>query len=91
MEEKDAAFSIVPESWLAPGPKLDTHAFDLEKGDGIGRIHKPRVTRRKKVSGGGIAILYNKSKSQINGAKKLVQGDIRLSVRQEESPETQEN
>ena len=44
---------------------MDTHALDLQKGDKIGLIHKPRVMTRKKVSGGGIAILYNKSRVKL--------------------------
>ena len=58
IQELDAAFAIVSESWLKEGNRLDHHLVDLECGEDLKIIHKSRKSKRGKTAGGGIAVVF---------------------------------
>ena len=67
MEELDVSFSVVTESWLVDGEKLDNDLIDLEAGSDIKILYKNRpakITKRykRRTAGGGVTILFNKKK-----------------------------
>ena len=69
IQELDAAFAIVSESWLKEGNRLDRHLIDLENGEDLKIIHKSRKSKRGKTAGGGTAIVFNKKKISLREYK----------------------
>ena len=61
-EELELDFALVTESWLRDGPQLRADIDDLNDGKNIDMITYNRKTRSKKTAGGGIALLFNKSR-----------------------------
>ena len=61
-EELDLNVAIISESWLKEGKKLRNDLDDLEFGSNLRTIHKSRKSRRGRTAGGGICIIFNKSK-----------------------------
>ena len=56
--ETDLTLMVVTETWLQEGRTLEDNVADLDLGAGLGLIHKGRRGKR----GGGVGILYKKSK-----------------------------
>ena len=68
--ELDLHFSLVTESWMRDGSRMEEDAEDLELGENIKLIHRNRLTRKKKkIAGGGVLIAYNKSKMSLTERK----------------------
>ena len=61
-DELDLHFSLMTESWLRDGFRLDQDVEDLELGKNIALIHKNRMSKKKKSVGGGDLIAYNRAK-----------------------------
>ena len=79
MQELDAAFSIVSESWLREGNRLDRHLIDLENGEDLKIIHKSRKSKRGKTAGGGVAIVFDKKRYHLKNTSLSVK-TLRSSV-----------
>ena len=60
--ELDLSFMLVSESWLKQGPILQKCLIDLDHAENLSIIHKSRVTRRGRNSGGGVCIVFDKTK-----------------------------
>ena len=56
---------MISESWLRDGENLQHDLVDLEEGQGLKMIMNNRKSRRGKVIGGGVAIVYNGSKIKL--------------------------
>ena len=63
--EFELSFALVPETWLVSGRTLERNVADLELGEEISIIHKNRGAKK----GGGVAILFNKSKCRLGEYK----------------------
>ena len=68
-DELDLHFSLINESWLKDGEKLEEDAQDLELGQNLKIFHRNRTLRRGKTAGGGVAILYDKSRIAMSERK----------------------
>lgn len=64
--ELELDVAIVAESWLKEGAAPNKDLTDLEHGEGIRVIHKSRKSQKGRNAGGGIAIVYNKSKIKLS-------------------------
>lgn len=53
---------IISESWLSPLSTKNKHFVDLECGENLQVLHKPRKSNKGKPCRGGIAIVFNKLK-----------------------------
>ena len=69
MEELDSSLSIITESWLKPGTRLNEDIVDLEKCSNIGLLHCSRRSRRGRNAGGGVAILFDRDKCNLKERK----------------------
>ena len=63
--ELDLAFMTVSETWLKDDSLSDQILRDLELGHGIGAICVNRKPRNGRNPGGGVAVLYKKSRIQL--------------------------
>ena len=64
MDMVGASITVVTESWLADGENLEVDLRELEFGTDLCVIYKNRPVRpssRRRTSGGGVAIIYNKT------------------------------
>lgn len=68
-KELDVSFAVISESWLKEGKDLSKDLVDLECGEGLKVIHKSRKSRRGRNVGGGIAIVYQKSRISLTERK----------------------
>ena len=59
--EYDLHVTIITESWMKDGHKLDEDKADLEMGKNIGVISRNRTSRRGRTAGGGVLIAFNKN------------------------------
>ena len=77
MEELDATLSIITESWLRSGSKLEDDLFHLEHGTNLKMIYRNRDRNGRavkrdsggKIRGGGVAIIYHKNKINLTELK----------------------
>ena len=61
-------FSVITESWLASGTELDNALAELENGTDLRMLYKNRPVKpssRRRTAGGGVAIVYDKSKCKL--------------------------
>ena len=63
-EEHELHFALISESWLKDGSVLDRDIIDLEHGSGLQIIYRnrPRRATSARAVGGGVSIIYNKSR-----------------------------
>ena len=88
--ELDLNVAIVAESWLKPGESLEREINDLSEGENIGIIHKSRKTRKGRNAGGGIAILFNKTRMKLK-ERKIKRGNAELVCAAGKLPNHQRN
>ena len=60
--ELDLSTMLVSESWLKKGSSLDNCLTDLEHAENLSLIHKSRASRKGKNAGGGVCIVFDKTK-----------------------------
>ena len=60
VDEMEAGFAVVTETWLADGPTLQDDTQDLELGVGLSIIHKNMKACANGVTYGGVVIIYRK-------------------------------
>lgn len=66
-EELELDLALITESWLADGSRLDQDIAELEHGTDLSVLYKNRPLKpnsRRRTSGGGVALVYNKIKCQ---------------------------
>ena len=61
LDEVDAAFGVITETWLSDGDGLQEKLDDLSAGSGLGLITKNRPVNQMGFSHGGVAIVYRES------------------------------
>ena len=64
--------AIITESWLADGDRLEDDLRELEYGTDLSVIFKNRPVRlnsRRRTAGGGVAIVFNKTKCKLKEMK----------------------
>ena len=64
--------SIVTESWLADGTRLEEDLNNLEYGTNLSVIYKNRPVRpssRRRTAGGGVAIVFNRTRWKLKERK----------------------
>ena len=61
IEELDAAFAVVTETWLADGTTLEEDKQDLLLGAGLSLICKNRKPDRRGVTYGGVGLFYKEN------------------------------
>ena len=57
LDEVDAAFGVITETWLTDGEDLQDKKDDLSAGSGLGLVTKNRAPNRMGFSHGGVAIV----------------------------------
>ena len=69
--EHDLDFALVTESWLKDSRILDRDVIDLEFGTNLKIVYKnrPRNPAGRRTVGGGVSIIYNKSKCNLKERK----------------------
>ena len=60
--ELDLGFMLVTESWLKKGVTLPRNLTDLEHAENLKLIHKSRKSRRGRTAGGGVCLVYDRTK-----------------------------
>ena len=65
IEELDTAVTIITESWLKPGRQLQEDIEDLH----LSLLHCSRKSNRGRNAGGGVTLVYNKSKIELTEYK----------------------
>ena len=58
LDEVEAAFGVITETWLSDGDGLQEKLDDLSAGSGLGLITKNRPVNQMGFSHGGVAIVY---------------------------------
>ena len=64
----DLDLTIITESWLASGTRLEDELLELELGTGLSVVYKNRPvgpSSRRRTAGGGVAIIYNKQRFKL--------------------------
>ena len=70
-EEHDIDFALITESWLKDGTVLDRDIIDLEWGTDLKIVYKnrPRTAAGRRKVGGGVSIIYSKSRCNLRERK----------------------
>ena len=70
-DELDISIACVTESWLKDGQMLDRDIIDLEHGTGLKILYRNRPRRQAsaRAVGGGVSIIYNKSRCSFRERK----------------------
>ena len=63
--ELELHFAIISESWLKDGKALNDDLADLEGGEGLKMVMNNRRSRRGKIAGGGVAVVFDASKIKL--------------------------
>ena len=62
MDELEAAFAVITETWFSTSIAMETDLIDLHGRAGLSVIAKNRPPNPQGVSHGGVALIYNESK-----------------------------
>ena len=62
MKELDLHFTVITETWFHDCPQLQDLTNELGSGSGLGMINRMRKKKSNANPGGGVSIIYNKSK-----------------------------
>ena len=62
LDELEAAFAVITETWFSPGQALDTDLVDLRGRAGLSVIARNRPPNSQGVSHGGVALVFNEAK-----------------------------
>ena len=80
LDEVDAAFGVITETWLTNGEDLQDKKDDLSAGSGLGLVTKNRAPNRMGFSHGGVAIVYRESSCTFKEVKLPNPGDFEVVV-----------